>query len=403
MRYRFLLPVMTVFACLGFGAHSQDKVPDWVATGWEEPQDTRMALLSPDEYAWRLFVALNWPAKEGTREAAGDKKLGDPGRVTWESWMLVSGGPLKSQVYRKDGVEPLAWTAPLDAYCDATARDPFPLQNLAISNSNPTILFEPGVTAGRDEVRMNKDSLGTVVDNMLYNVEGQEALFDQGLTAVKFRENSKEIKAQWREIDPKDETKFHSCHYNGKIYGLTALHIITKDLPNWFWATFEHIDNKRENFNTPGYAPWLLPSRDSFSCPSDNLSCEAFPKNIGLEGTRWEHYRLRGTQVDFVDATGEPTRLANSQVETSFQTTSSCITCHARATIGAKAETSPLPNRLNILDQPFAVDQVLTPFGAPDPNQFVTNTGGVMPLKRVLQYTQLDFVWSVMRAQRRPK
>ena len=28
-----------------------------------------------------------------------------------------------------------------------------------------------------------------------------------------------------------------------RLFGLTALHITTKDLPNWFWATFESVYN----------------------------------------------------------------------------------------------------------------------------------------------------------------
>ena len=36
---------------------------------------------------------------------------------------------------------------------------------------------------------------------------------------------------------------------------------------------------------------------------------------IGLQGTKWENYRLRGAQSDFVTPIGAPTILANSQIE----------------------------------------------------------------------------------------
>jgi hypothetical protein len=245
-----------------------------------------MALLSPDEYAWRLFVALNWPALGGARDPDQSKKLGDPGRVVWESWKLVSGGPAKSEIYRAGGADPTDWTAPLDPYCDATSRDAIPLQQLLARGLDIKILFEPGVAQpGTDEVRMNFDTLTFVKDKSIFNIDGQETLFNSNTATIKFPVGAKEIKAQWREIADADQNRYHACRYNGKLYGLTALHILTKDLPNWFWATFEHVDNNRpENANKPGYEAWLLSSRDAFSCPADHLDCEDFPKGIGLEG-----------------------------------------------------------------------------------------------------------------------
>jgi hypothetical protein len=403
MRQTYAVAALAAFTLVSSPALAQRTTPPgWLSSAYQEPQDTTMALTSPDEYAWRLFVALNWPARSGQRDADPAKKFGDGGRVVWESWKLVSGGPQKSEVYRARGAEPTAWDAPLDAYCDATARDAFPLQNLLVQRQPATPAFDPGAARpGVDEVRMNQETLRFIVEKQLYKIEGQEALFTGGVATIQFRANAKEVKAQWREIAEADASRYHSCRFNGKIYGLTAWHILTKDLPNWFWATFEHVDNKKkENMGKPGYAPWLLKSRDAFSCPADRLDCEDVPKTIGLQGTKWENYRLRGSQIDFVVSTGEPTRLANSQVETDFQTTSSCITCHSRASIGARNGTTPPANRLSIFEPPFADSQLVTPFGAPNPNLFVSIGGATGPAVVTRKYTQLDFVWSLFRAQR---
>jgi hypothetical protein len=384
--------------CTANGCSSVD------SSGWQQPQDTAMALVAPDEYAWRLFVALSWPARTDEREADTSKKLGDDGRLVWESWKLVSGGPKKSEVYRAAGADPTPWSAPLDPYCDASARDIAPLQNLFRQTRKISLLFEPLVAQpGTDEVRMNLETFTFIAANGLFAVEGQEAMFAAGARTTKFPASAKEVKAQWREIADADAKRYHSCRYGGKLYGLTALHILTKDLPNWFWATFEHVDNKKpENMNKEGYGPWLLASRDAFSCPASKLDCEAAPKAIGLEGTKWENYRLRGSQIDFVDSTGNPTRLANSQIETDFQTTSSCISCHARASVGPRIGSSKLANRLSIFESPFATTQILTPYGPPSAEMFATSTGGTaLPPTQIVRYTQLDFVWSLMRAQRR--
>jgi hypothetical protein len=378
--------------------------PAWVATASQEPQDSAMALISPDEYAWRLFVALNWPARGGARDADATKQLGQGGRVVWESWKLVSGGASKSEVYRTGGADPTPWEAPLDPYCDATARDLFALQNSGLGRvASPE--FAPGVEQpGIDEVRMNFGAFDFISRNGLFTIDGQETQFASGKATISFPAPAKEVKAQWRLIADADESRYHACRSNGKLYGLTAVHILTKDMPNWFWATFEHIDNnKPENMSKPGYAPWLLPSRDAFSCPADRLDCGEFPRGIGLENTKWQNYRLRGSQIDFIDSRGTPTHLANSQVETDFQTSSSCITCHARASIGQRQGTASGANRLSIFDPPpTSSSQILTPFGPPNPAMFFDVAGGTaLKTTKILKYTQLDFVWSLARAQRK--
>ena len=65
-------------------------------------------------------------------------------------------------------------------------------------------------------------------------------------------------------------------------FGLTALHITTKDLPNWLWATFEHVDNPAR----PGNEKWELASRDSFACDRAPFDCNRAPQGLGLQGTK---------------------------------------------------------------------------------------------------------------------
>jgi hypothetical protein len=53
---------------------------------WLPPHDSLQALVSPDEYAWRLFIALNWPADKTARKANRSAPLGRRGPVVWETW-----------------------------------------------------------------------------------------------------------------------------------------------------------------------------------------------------------------------------------------------------------------------------------------------------------------------------
>jgi hypothetical protein len=354
---------------------------------WHEPQDSADAINSPDAYSWRLFVALNWPADVTNRVADRSKEFGAEGPVVWETWANAP------DVFRRDGSDPGPWSSPGTKALvgDENLRlledfDPMPLQQqIRLRERGLTIKFDPIAAAnGGNETRMNKEAYEFIRANNLYNLGGQKALAASGKEMVQFPLNAKEIKAQWRPITEAQKPRYHWAEVRQAdgsklIFGLTALHITTKDLPNWLWTTFEHVDNPK----LPGNEQWLLPSHDTFACETGPPDCNRSPKGIGLEGTRWEHYRLRGTQVDFTTPRGKPTLLANSQPEQGFQTSSSCITCHARASIAADGA------RLSVFNQPSGEGHV----GPVDPKWFEENGKS--------KFTQLDFVWSMFRA--RPK
>jgi hypothetical protein len=164
------------------------------------------------------------------------------------------------------------------------------------------------------------------------------------------------------------------------------LHVVTKDLPSWFWATFEHVDHPQ----LAGNDGWQAPSRDSFACGTANRSCNRAPPGVGLEGTVWQNYRLRGTLTTYVDLQGRPNLLANSELEAGMQPTASCITCHSRAGIGAVAGQ---PVRLPIFDT-SSVDSQQDPHSKRGfvgvPRQEWFEDGRIQ---------SLDFVWSMAKAR----
>ncbi len=123
---------------------------------------------------------------------------------------------------------------------------------------------------------------------------------------------------------------------------------------------------------------WQLPSVDRFSCPTAPHNCEGIPANIGLEGTKWANYRLRGTQVDYINSLGEPTKLSNSILEQGFQQ-SSCISCHAKAGAGQMfGDTTSQDER---------------DFAPPKPGFFNDEDGKT-------RFMQTDFVWSLTQRPR---
>ena len=371
------------------------------ANKWEEPQDTAMAMTEPDCYAWRVFVAINWPADIANKTPDSSKPLGADGPVVWETWRNVRNNA-PDTVFPINGSDPGEWLGP---GAIAVARnvenfDTEPLQQLIGRGGVEATLDPIAAEFQINETRMNRTSYEFVRTNTLYNLQGQVALFDQGLETISFPANAKEIKAQWRQIEEADKPRYHWANVTTldgtvKPYGLTALHITTKDLPNWVWATWEHIGNRTPEAagGREGDEGWLLPSVDRFACPTPPHNCETPPAGIGLEGTKWQNYVLRGSQIDFVDSRGNATQLANSHPESGFQLTSSCITCHSMSTIGAGG------NRLNFFQSlPPATPVPVGHVGSPNPAWFRSpgfgdgNTGE-------LRFTQLDFVWSLFRAR----
>ena len=85
-------------------------VPAGAEEPWQEPQDPRAAINTPDAYAWRLFVALNWPADIKQKKADPTKPFGDPapGPVVWETWRNAKTSA-KDTAYPIDGSDPGPW------------------------------------------------------------------------------------------------------------------------------------------------------------------------------------------------------------------------------------------------------------------------------------------------------
>ncbi|RWA75338.1 MAG: hypothetical protein EOQ28_09590 [Mesorhizobium sp.] len=340
----------------------------------------------PSKHAWDLFLLVNHPAadpKKGRGIPDDSKKIGDPGTtVVWETWRL-SGG----EVFLEAGAKP-----PID-FNDMTmpGAPPFgkvPERSKAAliqaGEAHPLggaeILFDPndGIfqgVGGFGESRMNKATYDFVLAQGLYNLNGQQKYALEYLMGkrplISFPPESMEVKAAWIEltddqIKKGEDKKYYLADYKGKKYGLVGLHILTKDLPNWFWATFHHKDHPTEKFDKG------VETKDVLGPPDV------------LKGTVWENYKLGGTQIDFVDLIGNPTMLSDAYIEAGF-VKSSCISCHAYATASPLTGEGARGHRQKVQ------------LGAPLPSDFRTSDGQV-------GYVPLDFLFSLpFRAQWDPK
>jgi len=373
-------------------AAARSNAVDWTQP-WSEPHDAAAARDQSDEYAWRLFVALNWPADPVERRADAAAHLGGQQPVVWESWQNAG------EVYRGDGADPGAWEkgrldqppATWERFETVSLKDLPNARHVVGGVMVPWV--DPLESAKRlTEIRMNRAAYEFIRVHELYNVDGQLHAVAGG-REVRFPYGVKEVKARWRPISAAERSRYHTlvvtlADGTSRLYGLTALHIASKDLPMWFWATFEHVDNP----SLPDSDHWQLASHDEFACRDRDADCNRFPSHIGLEGTVWQYYRLRGSLTSYVDPAGKARRLANSELETGFQTTASCMTCHARASIALLprvSKPSAAALRLPIFDGPERRGFI----GTPEPAWFSDGTGP--------RFVPLDFVWSLSKAQPR--
>jgi hypothetical protein len=381
--------------------------------------DALLALTNPDEYAWKLFLFINQQAKNGSAglpdPGKPDLKSYDPDRdVVWETWALATGGlprflspgeSNRSEVFLDKGRKPVEWEnlprgGPSEKILDSnlTAALPTEVEVLSGRAGGVTPLVDPAVVFPREfEVRMNHSSFQTIRDDGLYSIEGLEKKFknaqQSGNTAIiQFQPMSKEVKAKWVKITESDKPRYHwrtirTQKPNGKtideVWGLVGLHIITKDLPNWFWCDFEHVDWENKQ---PDGSPDPRKSVDT--------TTRDYPSNGGAKsghdgirnetvGSKWANYRLRGSQIGFYDRLGNPVEVSNTLIEPLIDGPSSCMSCHARASIGLRADAGALtlpPLAGNSLDPAFMN-------GRPDPQLF-ENQGS-------LQFIQTDFLWSM--------
>src|SRR5262249_18831288 len=153
-------------------------------------------------------------------------------------------------------------------------------------------------------------------DNNLYKVSGLRAAFGKTLS---FPVDSIEVKANWVQVSnipaftnnrvtvAQVPQLYHVNRGNdGNDYALVAMHVISKLVPNWTWATFEHQFNPKRCD--------IIGCRDAFGAqqavvqsnpsPQGYPPCAKTPALTAMLGAAnidpvYNNYCLKGSQVDF--------------------------------------------------------------------------------------------------------
>ena len=354
----------------------------WAQVNTGPDSDPDPAMNHADRVSWSLFAEVTAPA-------------GSPGNhdVRFETW--ASDNDTFTEPPRWPGSTPSE--KKLHREVLTTPASPVPVSGQVAA---------AGVQNGNgEEVRRNEPAFRFIVDNQLYNEAGLAKAFAAG-QPIDFPVDAIEVKADWvlAEGSGRDESLYYSnTASDHKKYLLVSLHLISKQVPDWTWATFEHADN-------PGRCD-ILGCRDGFGAKQARVpplkgkpgqryaTCEKTPEVLAIfrkykVADVFRNYCLKGSQTGFVNPTGLPTRLGNSVTEKGFVNTASCMTCHSRAGFDKNGRnvfgTGLIKAALNPVSCPTG-DQC-SPNGPPRPQWFWSNPDTKLQARKLLQS---DFDWSI--------
>jgi hypothetical protein len=376
-----------------------------VGSASAQTPDPDPALNNPDKVSWELFVLVNKSVPNLNNN------------VVFETWAS------NEDTFVQNPKFPGASAPPSCAPAQVAAAPAAPVQLAAITPvASPKILNVPALEAlaplapglqpqvapappGREaseETRRNQSTFDFIVCNKLFSKAGLRVAFAAG-KPISFPIDSMEVKANWVLANDLSPAEYHiNTASDNKRYALVSMHIISKQVPNWTWATFEHKDNlgRCDFIGCHDKFGAVVQDVDAHSSPGGKydpcVKTAALKKLFADSGllALWENYCLKGSQVDFVAATGVPIHLGNSVTERRFVNTSSCMTCHSRAVVDSTGNRTTDAGFLEPA-VPAALCPTGTPCspsGAPNPAWFFP--GQPNPSMLALQ---TDFIWSIPR------
>jgi hypothetical protein len=307
---------------------------------------------SVEETAWQIWVAATCPVNKDQYPF-----------VVWENWIE------QAQLYPTDPSQGLK----VPNSGAATAQHPLHSSPLALTfHPESATLVPPGVVGAPntncnaanappsnntppngnnplticEEVRENGATEDYIAGTGFWDRANQAAAAGQDFD-IQFSRPSVEIKADWIQVSTIGNHNYtcdnigqtglvHVETVNGNCFALVGMHLISKLLDKWIWATFEP-----QNTVTNPFRCQVLGCNDPFgSQPSQsngkntNLT-RALKKLMEAAGlaSEWYNYRLDAVQTDFF----RPKLLGNSIIEGENVgmnlTQASCITCHAVSSV----------------------------------------------------------------------
>lgn len=363
-----------------------------------------------DILAWDTFVAMNWPVPNPIVErgvpdpqnvigglVSGGGEGGKPsvmhsGPTVWETYKDTN------DIYLPSAARPTSFDTPesvppackpLAAANRAAAKRTLILTSKfgeivsSVKQADGNRLVDQNGSNVWYEVKLNRVYYDYVVSNGFYNSNNQKGktISFPASSNNRSRDATIKVKAAWKVMgllgskQPDDPTKFYTTDalvldpVTGKcskqLLGLVGLHIVSKtaQLPQWMWATFEHVDNvpdqngriagKRYNFfnsncpscpvNQPPATGSMTPTQVVRVVPVNNVAAsnnalyQAALRTLRADNV-WQYYQLVdaqwGASPTPIGEPNQPKFLANTTQETYLQEQREphgCINCHGFA------------------------------------------------------------------------
>lgn len=313
--------------------------------------------------AWDLFVKATTPVDgsltfetwteqcqlspnmSGCPSAAAAAKAGANGKVR-----LLHGSPLAPKLAGSD--------------CSAMTRTPVGGYR-APSNLTRNAMYCEEVFVSPAEAEFVKRFLTTLADQKTYgNLRNRAIDFPgTGVNDDRLDLDSLELKADWAPVTsfhnptftcPDPTNSLYTETINGTCYALVGIHISSKTMLNWLWATFE----PNSNVTNPSRCDpklygacldrWGTTSSQPYGkgqTPPQSPELRQAMADAQLNPA-FRNYFLTGVQTEFVDSNGTPTQLGNSFIEFNQNVPpgqSSCITCHQYAFFDGKQPVKGAP------------------------------------------------------------
>ena len=351
-----------------------------------------------DAFIWRLFTAFAAPATKGS-----------PSPVVFETWASdddtfstrphwpVAGEPMRLHASVLQVMKTLNPKEPPTNLRARTIDVPCKPPVGAAVAGFPTS-GTPAPCIG-EQVMRNRPQFDYIVGNNLNTQAGLKAAYGKSFK-VEMPLESIAIKGDWIPLTallqwiPQlgDIASIRKLYYTataGSVeYALVAMHVSSRQNPNWVWGTFEHQMNPGRCdaigcFDSFGARiPAVPPNRTAVNtqygpCPKTQ-ELETLMGDAHLSPV-WENYCLKSTHVDYTAADGTPYVLGNSVIEgivgNGTVAASSCIACHGYASFGPSGK----PTASAVAMLPF------NPTGNPIPGVLA----GSLPFA---------FMWGVLQA-----
>ncbi|MCH2192739.1 hypothetical protein [Kordia sp.] len=256
-------------------------------------------------FAWQSFIALTWPSspvEAGQPDRSKSvKDWGKPGDLT-----PMALGTYKSAESIFTDQAPTRWGNNLNQLMDTTSTDNKSARSFADfskfdddaevvdqlfqASGGTSWLTDQNGNLIWYEIKTNYTEFDYIVSNKLYDSIAQQQFAKE--TGIWLPNGSIEIKAAWRVIPEVDYNKLKSRYkiitalvpqnvvvksrkdvtmtdFKETKLGLVGLHIIKKTptMPQFHWATFEHVDLAPETNVKESDVDWLLYNPEKYNDP----------------------------------------------------------------------------------------------------------------------------------------